>query len=138
MLHKVFHGSRHRQLELSRSVMYASRDLKVAVSYAENRYPHKLTYVHRLIFDVKKPATGGDITQAVQDSGVDPSTLLSEADALSHKRVTSLLRDRGFDGAVDIWDFAFDGEGEVNALVVFDAFYQAELVDLEPYLTLGQ
>ena len=134
MLYEVFHGSRDRILKLTRSPMYASRDLGVAVSYAKNRHSADVTYVHRLIFDIKKAATGADIMAAMERTGGEPADLLSVAHALSYKRVLSFLRGMGFDGAVDVVDFSFDGPEEVEVLVVFDASSQVELVDQDPYM----
>jgi hypothetical protein len=117
-------------------MMYASKDQEVAISYAKNRYSTNVTYVHRLIFDIKKAATGEDVMAALEETGGQPSDLLSEAHALSYERILSLLKRRGFDGAIEVRDFAFDGPEEIEVLAVFDAFWQVELVDPEPYMTL--
>jgi hypothetical protein len=135
MQYFVYAGSKHRRLVFRQEPMYGSEDFSVALSYAKNRYAADETYVHRLIFNIRKAAGPDDVDLAIKRSGrsYESEGWLSQGDSIRDAAVRRILESWGFDGAVNIWDFGFDGPEEIQVLVVFDASRQVEVPDKEPF-----
>lgn len=122
---KLFHGGRRvlSESDLAAAPMYLSPERSFAESYSTGRHGMKVPQVSE--FEVSpdvKLADRSVFGPLLQRLDADQS--ISEADALGRPSAIKALRDMGYGGAKDAWDFGFrDDFEELPVTVVFDALH---------------